>query len=111
MNQYEMERVEVAKYVISKMWDCNESQFTLMKKRNTNIVIARRFFIYYLWKHCDVKHNRMKDYIHGMNHATSIYHCRKFEEEMKIYKVKMQKERGGERGKGGKGMKKILKRY
>ena len=86
MNQYEMERVEVAKYVISKMWDCNESQFTLMKKRKTNIVFARRFFIYYLWKHCNVTHNRMKWYIYGMNHATSIYHCRKLEEEMEIYK-------------------------
>lgn len=86
MNQYEMERVEVAKYVISKMWDCNESQFTLMKKRKTNIVFARRFFIYYLWKHCNVTHNRMKWHIYGMNHATSIYHCRKLEEEMEIYK-------------------------
>ena len=86
MNKYEKEKMEIAKYVISKIWECNESQFTLMKKRNTNIVIARRFFIYYLWKHCDVKHNRMKDYIYGMNHATSIYHCRKFEEEMEIYK-------------------------
>ena len=81
-----MERVEVAKYVISKMWDCNESQFTLMKKRKTNIVFARRFFIYYLWKHCNVTHNRMKWHIYGMNHATSIYHCRKLEEEMEIYK-------------------------
>ena len=86
-----MERVEVAKYVISKMWDCNESQFTLMKKRKTNIVFARRFFIYYLWKHCNVTHNRMKWYIYGMNHATSIYHCRKLEEEMEIYKHILKK--------------------
>ena len=91
MNQYEKEKVEIAKYVISKMWDCNESQFTLMKKRNRNIVVARRFFIYYLWKHCDVKHNRMKDYIHGMNHATSIHHCRKLEQEMEYYKDILKK--------------------
>ena len=86
MNKYEKEKMEIAKYVISKIWECNESQFTLMKKRNTNIVIARRFFIYYLWKHCNVTHNRMKWHIYGMNHATSIYHCRKLEEEMEIYK-------------------------
>ena len=86
MNQYRKERVEIAKFVISKMWECDEPEFTLMKKRNRNIVLARRFFIYYLWKHCEVKHNRMKDYIHGMNHATSIHHCRKLEQEMEIYK-------------------------
>ena len=85
MNKYEKEKMEIAKYVISKIWECNESQFTLMKKRKTNIVFARRFFIYYLWKHCNVTHNRMKDHIHGMNHATSIYHCRKLEEEMEYY--------------------------
>ena len=26
MNKYEKEKMEIAKYVISKMWDCNESQ-------------------------------------------------------------------------------------
>lgn len=91
MNQYEKEKVEIAKFVISKMWDCNESQFTLMKKRKTNIVFARRFFIYYLWKHCNVTHNRMKWHVYGMNHATSIYHCRKLEEEMEIYKHILKK--------------------
>ena len=85
MNQYTQEKIEISKFVISKMWNCNESQFTLMKKRHKNIVTARRFFIYYLWKHCKVSHTKMKFYIAGMNHATSIHHCRKIEVEIELY--------------------------
>ena len=86
MNLRNTERMEVAKYVISKMWDCEALEFTQMKKRNRNIINARRFFIYYLWKYLDVKHYKMTNYIYGMNHATSIYHCRRFEQELELYK-------------------------
>ena len=57
-----------------------------LHKRNKNIVNARRFFIYYLWKYLGVSHLKMKNYIHGVNHATSIYHCRKLEQEIELYK-------------------------
>jgi hypothetical protein len=86
MNIRNTERMEVAKYVISKIWDCEALEFTQMKKRKRNIINARRFFIYYLWKYLDVKHMKMKNYIYGMNHATSIYHCRRFEQELELYK-------------------------
>tara|TARA_Y100001973_G_C5161420_1_gene313720 strand:- start:207 stop:596 length:390 start_codon:yes stop_codon:yes gene_type:complete len=86
MNLRDTERMEVAKYVISKMWKCEAYEFTQMKKRNKNIVNARRFFIYYLWKYLGVSHLKMKNYIHGVNHATSIYHCRKLEQEVDLYK-------------------------
>ena len=86
MNLRNTERMEVAKYVISKMWKCEALEFTQMKKRNNNIINARRFFIYYLWKYLDVKHYKMRNYIHGVNHATSIYHCRRFEQELDLYK-------------------------
>lgn len=86
MNLRDTERMEVAKYVISKIWKCEALEFTQMKKRKRNIINARRFFIYYLWKYLDVKHSKMTNYIYGMNHATSIYHCRRFEQELELYK-------------------------
>jgi len=70
MNLRDTERMEVAKYVISKMWKCEAFEFAQMKKRNKNIVNARRFFIYYLWKYLGV----------------SLYHCRKLEQEIELYK-------------------------
>lgn len=86
MNLRDTERMEIAKYVISKIWKCEALEFTQMKKRKRNIINARRFFIYYLWKYLDVKHMKMKNYIHGVDHATSIYHCRKLEQEIEIYR-------------------------
>ena len=86
MNLRDTERMEAAKYVISKIWDCEALEFTQMKKRNSNIINARMFFIYYLWKYLEVPHIKMKNYIHGMHHATSIYHCRKLEQELDLYK-------------------------
>jgi len=77
--------IEIARFVLAKMYDCEEHEIVLMETRKRNVMIARRFFIYYLWKHCDIKHIRMKEYIIGAHHATSIHHCRKLEFEVDHY--------------------------
>jgi hypothetical protein len=78
--------IEIARFVLAKMYDCEEHEIVLMETRKRNVMIARRFFIYYLWKHCNIKHLKMKEYIVGAHHATSIHHCRKFEFEVEQYK-------------------------
>ena len=75
-----------ARCVLAKMFDVEERDIVFKESRSGNKVTARRFYNYYLWRHKKVKHNYMKDYIKGLHHATSIYHCRLLEKELEIYK-------------------------
>jgi len=61
-----------------------------MGTRKEGTIEAKRLLVYYLSKCKDVSHNKMKKYINGMHHATSIYHQKRLEELFKIEK-KLQK--------------------
>ena len=61
---------------LSLMFDVDIKDITQMKCRKSNIMDARRFLIYYLHNNKGVKHFHMKQYIKGIHHATSIYHCK-----------------------------------
>ena len=65
---------------LSYMFGVGIQDITEMKSRKQNVIDARRFLIYYLWHHKRVKHYHMKQYINGMHHATSIYHCKVIED-------------------------------
>ena len=38
--------------------------------------------IYYLYNFVEISHNKMKLYIKNLDHATSIYHCKKFNDDL-----------------------------
>ncbi len=61
-----------------------------MGTRKEGTIEAKRLLVYYLLKCKDVSHNKMKKYINGMHHATSIYHKKRLE-ELFIIEKKLQK--------------------
>lgn len=67
------------------MYGLDPKEITQMKGRKAELVEARRMFIYYLNKQKGIKHYHMKKYIDGIHHATSIYHCKTFENQLPIY--------------------------
>jgi chromosomal replication initiation ATPase DnaA len=60
------------------------NDFLMMGSRKQNIIDARRFLIYYLYYHEGIKHNHMCEFIEGIDHSTSIYHCNKIQELFSI---------------------------
>ena len=76
----------IARCVLSKMFNVKERDIVFMNCRKKNKVAARRFYIYYLWKYKDIRHNRMCEWIHNIHHATSIYQCRILEKEIDTYR-------------------------
>ena len=73
------------------MFEVFEEDILEMRDRKQINVQARMFYNYYLWKKFNVSHIKIKNYIEGMHHATSIYLNNKLETEMKQYdSVQMQ---------------------
>lgn len=76
----------MARSVLSSMFKVSEGDIVFMKHRHKNKVKARRFYNYYLWKYKKIRHNSMKNFIHGIHHASSIYQCRIMEKDIDLYK-------------------------
>ena len=81
-----VEKFELALDALEEMYRVPKKQIVTMSCRQRNIVEARRLLIYYLYNVVGVKHNHMHRYIEGINHATSIHHCKKLKELIDIYK-------------------------
>jgi len=92
MQQIKMERkLKRARFALMTMFEVIEEDILEMRDRKQNNVHARMFYNYYLWKNFNISHNKIKNYIEGMHHATSIYLKNKLEYEMKKYdSVQMQ---------------------
>ena len=80
-----VEKFELALSALEEMYRVPKKQIVTMSCRQRNIVEARRMLIYYLYNVVGVKHNHMHRYIEGINHATSIHHCKKLKELIDIY--------------------------
>ena len=52
--------------------------------RKSETIKAKRMLIYYLYNFAEISHNKMKLYIKNIDHATSIYHCQKFNEDKRF---------------------------
>ena len=74
--------VDISRVVVelSLMFDVDIKDITAMRSRKQNVMDAKRFLIYYLWKNKGVKHYHMKQYINGIHHASSMYHCKLIED-------------------------------
>ena len=92
MQPIKMERkLKQARFALMTMFGVLEKDILFMNSRKQNIVHARMYYNYYLWKKLNIPHNHIKDYIKGMHHATSIYLKNKLENEMELYdSVKME---------------------
>ena len=76
---YKERMIDTAATILAEMYDIPERELRTVGKRNRIIIDARRTFIFYLNKYIRIKHNHMKNYVKGINHATSIHHCNKME--------------------------------
>ena len=81
----------IARCVLTKMFDVEERDIVFMDSRKKNKVTARRFYNYYLWKYKMIRHYKMKDWIHNIHHATSIYQCSIMENQITTYKETRKK--------------------
>ena len=84
MNKME-KKLKQARFALMTMYEVLEKDILFMNSRKQNKVHARMFYNYYLWKKFNIPHNKIKNYIKGMHHATSIYLKNKLEYEMKQY--------------------------
>tara|TARA_Y100000004_G_C8820056_1_gene371510 strand:+ start:183 stop:575 length:393 start_codon:yes stop_codon:yes gene_type:complete len=69
---------------IATIYKIDVDEITKMGSRKHDIIEARRMFIYYLFKEKNIRHYKMYKYVKGIDHSTSIYHCRKIEELFSI---------------------------
>ena len=84
-------KLKRARFALMTMFEVFEEDIVQMRDRKQNNVQSRMFYNYYLWKNFNVSHIKIKNYIEGMHHATSIYLKNKLEYEMKQYdSVQMQ---------------------
>ena len=74
-----------AQEMLRKLFNVENEDIISIKSRKRNKIDARKFFNYYLWKHCNIKHSYMKFHIEGMHHSTSIYFKNKLEFELTQY--------------------------
>ena len=72
--------VLIAKCILADMFECNINVFETNYTRAKNVVEARRFLTYFLYKELGIKYTDIPRYIPALtNHATAIHHCRKLE--------------------------------
>ena len=68
-----------------EIYNANKKFVTSNNNRYSSTIKAKRMFIYYLYEFMEIKHNGMKKYIKGLNHASSIHHVNKFKFEKDQY--------------------------
>ena len=68
-----------------EIYNANKKFVTNNNNRYSSTIKAKRMFIYYLYEFMEIKHNGMKKYIKGLNHASSIHHVNKFKFEKDQY--------------------------
>ena len=68
-----------------EIYNANKKFVTSNNNRYSSTIKAKRMFIYYLYEFMEIKHNGMKKYIKGINHASSIHHVNKFKFEKDQY--------------------------
>jgi chromosomal replication initiation ATPase DnaA len=71
---------------IAIMYKIDAENILKMGSRKSHIIEARRIYNYYLYKEKKIRHYNMHEYIKGIDHSTSIYHCKKIEELFSIDK-------------------------
>lgn len=75
-----LERIKRAKQILCEMFNVDEFYLENNTCRKRPVIDARRFLVYFMFNELKIPYNRIKDYIKGMHHATSIYLCRSFDD-------------------------------
>ena len=66
----------------ANLWNVDQNLVKGNDCRIDAVIMAKRFFIYYLYNFVEVNHSQMKKYVHGINHSTSIYHVRQLNKQL-----------------------------
>lgn len=74
--------VKEAARVSSNLWKADIERVLQNDCRKGKTIKAKRMLIYYLYNFVEISHNQMKLYVKDLDHATSIYHCRKFNQDL-----------------------------
>ena len=91
-NQHFMEyNTYNARLVLCTMFNVKQIDLVVMDSREGNRCIARRFYMYYLWRFKKIKHYHMKRFIHGIHHANCIHHCKVMENDLYLSNLKINK--------------------
>lgn len=75
-----------AKIILGDIFDIQLLHFEKNFSKKKNVVEARRFLIYYLREHVNLKYNEIKKHIPAVsNHATALFHHNKMKNNLEIY--------------------------
>ena len=75
-----------AKIILGDIFNIQLLHFEKNISRKKNVVEARRFLVFYLRKHMNLKYSEIKKYIPAItNHATVLFHYKKMKSNLEIY--------------------------
>lgn len=77
--QFNKRKIAMAIDDICELYDVEKRHVLNPSSRKKPIPDARRMLIHYMVNQLEIKHYHIKDYLTRICHATSIYHCKKFD--------------------------------
>ena len=80
-----------ARLVLCTLFDIKQIDILVMDRRDGNKCIARRFYMYYLWRCKKIKHYHMKKFVFGIHHASSIHHCKVMENDLYLSNLNIKR--------------------
>ena len=77
--KFNKRKIAMAIDAICELYDVEKRHVLNPSSRKKPIPDARRMLIHYMVNHLNIRHYHIKQYLNRICHATSIYHCKKFD--------------------------------
>ena len=77
--EFNKRKIILALEAVCELYNVTKKQVLNPSSRKKPIPDARRMLIHYMVNHLSIKHYHIKQYLNRICHATSIYHCKKFD--------------------------------
>lgn len=74
--------IKEAARLSANLWNVDVNKILDHNCRKVDTIMAKKMLIFYLYNFVELPHNQMKQYIKGLNHATSMYHCKMFAKDI-----------------------------
>tara|TARA_R100001244_G_scaffold44744_2_gene40583 strand:+ start:1506 stop:1886 length:381 start_codon:yes stop_codon:yes gene_type:complete len=74
--------IKEAARLSANLWNVDVNKILDHNCRKVDTIMAKKMLIFYLYNFVELPHNQMKQYIKGVNHSTSMYHCKIFAKDI-----------------------------
>ncbi len=82
--QINKRRIALAIDALCQVYIVKESELLNTSYRKKPVPDARRMLIHYMHNQLGIRHFHIQHYINSISHATSIYHCNKFDVYLRV---------------------------